>query len=69
MAYLMYVLPGILGHLSFQAAVAVAQIHSRPHISAVVSMTVGKPSATSGCRQLLQDQTVRELLCLSYGFQ
>ena len=64
-AHLMDVLPGVLSHLSLQAAVAVAQIHCRPHISAMVCMIVGKPLATSDCRQHFQEPTSRQLLCLS----
>ena len=64
-AHLVDVLPGVLSHLSLQAAVAVAQIHSRPHISAMVCMTVRKLLATSSCWQLFQEQTSRQLLCLS----
>lgn len=64
-AHLVDVHPGVLSHLSLQAAVAVAQIHSRPHISAMVGIGVREPLATSGCRQLFQDQTARQPLCLS----
>ena len=60
----MDVLPGVLGHLSFQAAIAVAQIHSRPHISVITGTAIEKPMSTSGCRQLVQDEAIRQLLRL-----
>ena len=49
-AHLVDVLPGVLSHLSLQAAVAVAQIHSRPYISAITVIHWGEALTTSGFR-------------------